>query len=190
MEKLNYYFDDKHCDGQSLIHLINLKLGSDLIGLELGVFRAQTFCAFLSNCPNIKKLYGIDAFKPYTDYLADPPIVWDHKSVDFIKSTAIHNIKFCNDNHKAELIEEDSSRALELFEDNTFDFIFIDTYMSKEQSDKDLNEWYPKLKSGGLFSGHDWVSPLIQESVTEFRKLKNINAQLSCFDNTWCWIKE
>lgn len=190
MEKLNYSFNDKYNDGQSLVHLINLKLGSNLIGLELGVFKAHTFCTFLSNCPNIEKLYGIDAFLPYVDRLADPPIMWDEKAVDCIKHTAIHNIRFCDNNHKAELIEEDSSKALGLFDDETFDFIFIDTYMTKEQSDKDLCEWYPKLKTGGLFSGHDWDSVLIQQSVLEFRDKEHITAQLSCFDNTWCWIKE
>jgi hypothetical protein len=189
MENLNYTFNDKYCDIQSLVHTINLLPGKDLVGLELGIFKAQSFCTILSNCPNLKQLYGVDSFKPYVDFLADPPIIWDEKIVDFIKLTAIHNIKFCDNNHKAILIEEDSSKALEFFEESSLDFIFIDTYMTYEQAVIDLKEWYPKIKPGGLFAGHDWISPIIQTAVTEFRKNNDINSTMSCFDNVWCWIK-
>ena len=39
--------------------MINL-LGKELVGAEVGVFRAVSFCTLLQNCPNIKKLFGKD----------------------------------------------------------------------------------------------------------------------------------
>ena len=52
----NYNFKDAQFDVKSLIHLFNLQ-GKDLIGLELGVLRAESFCSILQNCPNVKTLY-------------------------------------------------------------------------------------------------------------------------------------
>ncbi len=40
----NYNFKDAQFDVKSLIHLFNLQ-GKDLIGLELGVLRAESFCS-------------------------------------------------------------------------------------------------------------------------------------------------
>jgi len=53
----NYDFTNAQFDVKSLIHAINLH-GENLIGLELGILRAESFCTLLQNCPNIKKLYG------------------------------------------------------------------------------------------------------------------------------------
>ncbi len=41
------------------------------------------------------------------------------------------------------------------FPDNYFDFIFIDADHRYSQIKQDLIAWYPKLKKGGIFSGHD-----------------------------------
>ena len=66
-----YDFKDCKSDVQSIVHVINL-LGKELVGTEVGVFRAVSFCTLLQNCPNIKTLFGIDSYKPYTDYLKEP----------------------------------------------------------------------------------------------------------------------
>ena len=54
-----YNFVDALTDIRSAVLLIGLH-GKDLIGLELGVFRAESHLTILQNCPNVKKLYGID----------------------------------------------------------------------------------------------------------------------------------
>ena len=56
------YIDNKQCDIQSIIHCINLQ-GKDLVGVEVGVFFAKSFCTLLQNCPNIKLLYGYFKYK-------------------------------------------------------------------------------------------------------------------------------
>jgi predicted O-methyltransferase YrrM len=43
------------------------------------------------------------------------------------------------------------------FEDGTFDFIHIDADHSYEGVKRDLDAWWPKLRSGGLFSGDDYT---------------------------------
>ncbi|MEM6533044.1 MAG: class I SAM-dependent methyltransferase [Myxococcota bacterium] len=52
---------------------------------------------------------------------------------------------------------EDSVSAAERFDDASFDAIFIDGDHSEEGCLADLRAYYPKLKSGGIFFGHDAV---------------------------------
>ena len=54
---------------------------------------------------------------------------------------------------------------------------------------RDLETWYPKVKTDGLFTGHDWHSPTVQKAVTEFRNKRNITENFSTFDSAWAWRK-
>ena len=58
--------------------------------------------------------------------------------------------------------------ALDLFEDESFDFIYIDGYAhTGEEGGQVLRDWFPKLKLGGLFAGDDYDPhwPLVIEAV-------------------------
>jgi len=187
----NYVFNG--CDAQSVIHLIN-QHGKDLIGLELGVAAGLSFCSLLQNCPNIKTLYGIDSWEPYEDYIAD---TYTNKSV-FNKNQAeiekwkfltYHHIKFSGQNHKAIILEKDSNEALKDIPDNHLDFIFLDAHLTYEQIVNDLRVWYPKVKKGGLYMGHDWNCDAVREAVFNFREEYNIKQHMSTFNNTFVWKK-
>ena len=187
-------FNSKDADGQSLVHIINLLCPDNSIGIEVGVFTAETYCTILQNCPKVHTLYGVDNYKPYIDYLKEPydgtPAYYcDSKTIDFVERIAAHNIEWSGKKEKSRMIKEDSSIAKNLFQDESADFIFIDTYLSLEQAETDLSDWYPKLKVGGVFSGHDWNAPVIQKAVNNFRSINNISGDFSVFDNTWMWIK-
>lgn len=71
-------------------------------------------------------------------------------------------------------INGNSTRVMELISDGAFDFIFIDGEHHYKQTMLDIKNCLPKLKSGGILSGHD----------CEFR-LKNLgrvfsSEELSC----------
>jgi len=190
----SYDFTDAPADIKSLIHCINLQ-GKNLVGLELGVFRGVSFCTVLQNCPNIKTLHGVDSWKPYKDYLKDPyddkswAYEMDQKEIEYIKFQALHTIKYSGYQNKAVIHEKDSNEALQEFEDNSLDFIFIDTFLSYEQAVNDIKNWYPKVKQGGLFAGHDWHVSVIKRAVNDFRENNNIDSTLSSFDKCWVWKK-
>ncbi len=43
-------------------------------------------------------------------------------------------------------------------EDEYFDFIYIDGSHLYEDVKRDLNDWLPKLKDGGIIGGHDYIA--------------------------------
>jgi len=191
---LPYIFNTKQTDCQSLIHLINLYLGDNIIGAEVGVEQGKSLCTFLQQCPSINKIYGIDNFKPYADclkipYDGTPAYTVDIKQSEYNRLTTYHNIKYSGYQDKVIFLEKNSRDALQDIEDNSLDFIFLDTYMTLEQAREDVNSWYPKVKTGGLFAGHDSNSPEVQTAVLELRSNLNIKNKISVFDNTWVWIK-
>ena len=57
------------------------------------------------------------------------------------------------------IIREFSDKACDFFEDETFDFVYIDADHSYNGCLRDLNCWYPKVKRGGILAGHDFIEP-------------------------------
>ena len=39
--------------------------------------------------------------------------------------------------------------------------------MTYEQAVNDFRSWYPIVKNGGLFAGHDWDGPIIKRAIDE-----------------------
>ena len=60
-----------------------------------------------------------------------------------------------------------SVSAAREFADNTLDFVYVDARHEYEGCLEDLKAWYPKLRKGGLVSGHDFV-PDCAEIKSEF----------------------
>lgn len=53
-------------------------------------------------------------------------------------------------------IFSDSVKGADLYEDESLDFVFIDAGHLTHEVLADMNAWYPKVKSGGIFAGHDY----------------------------------
>lgn len=49
-----------------------------------------------------------------------------------------------------------SDEAVSHFADESLDFIYIDGNHHNPQFQRDLDNWFPKVRKGGLFSGHDF----------------------------------
>jgi hypothetical protein len=191
---MNYYnnFNTKLVDGQSLIHAINFLKSTTLIGAEVGVGKGQNLCTFLQTCPRISQIYAIDSYRPHKDFLWDEGISFrdvDEKEIDYIRSIAMHNIKWSGNKDKVIFLECDSSEASHLIKDEELDFIFIDVCVEQHQVFEELIRWYPKVKKGGIFAGHDWTAPSVERAVGRLMNDINIQSSLSIFDNTWGFVK-
>ena len=78
----------------------------------------------------------------------------DHWNIDGGKELFIENTKPVS--HIVTPIFSDSVKGAELYEDESLDFVFIDAGHLYHEVIADMNAWYPKVKSGGIFSGHDY----------------------------------
>tara|TARA_R100000030_G_scaffold45175_1_gene34118 strand:+ start:99 stop:653 length:555 start_codon:yes stop_codon:yes gene_type:complete len=180
-------------DIQSILHLIAQE-GDDLHGCELGVCDGQSFCAILEHCRNVKTLVGIDFWQPYTDILhsndySNPDHIRTNADVEYNEWMAHHRVKWSGESHRAELIKKDSNDAVHDYEDETFHFIFVDTYLNAQQVSSDLESWYPKLRTGGLFCGHDYDAESVRNAVKTFRFTHGISSTMSVYDSTFVWRK-
>lgn len=109
-------------------------------GVELGVARGDYSLAILGNV-RVTKLHSVDRWSDHHDEREYRKAA-DLLSV-FGSRSAIVRASFCD--------------ALGLFPDASLDFVYIDGYAHTGQDGgRTLADWWPKLKPGGMFAGHDY----------------------------------
>jgi predicted O-methyltransferase YrrM len=52
--------------------------------------------------------------------------------------------------------QKTSLEASQDYEDNSLEFVFLDAAHDYKSVTEDIKAWYPKVKSGGILSGHDY----------------------------------
>lgn len=165
------------------------RLGEDLVGVEIGTCRAESTAFLLEKCPNILKLYTIDPYKEYNDWNGEIT----QKVIDKFMMIAQENLKQYGD--RVQMIRETSSKAAKKIKTITkkaeFDFIFVDGDHSYEATYADCEAYYPLLKKGGLFCGHDYSSiEAVNRAVNTFRENNNITSPINLSTNsTFFWYK-
>jgi len=120
------------------------------VGVEIGVFKGGFSKAILQGWEG--KLYMIDPWRPLGDEYLDSS---NHKLHATAYSDTMNSIKGLED--RAIMIRALSSQAVELFADNSLDYVYIDGNHAYDWVKEDLELWWPKLKSGGLMAGHDYL---------------------------------
>lgn len=73
-----------------------------------------------------------------------------------------------------------SAEMANLFRDGSIRFCFIDAGHSYENVLADMRAWWPKVRSDGLFAGHDWFSgEQVRRAVTDFAKEHGLTIKLT-----------
>ena len=146
--------------GFGLVNLLSsLSSEKEIInGIELGCGDGDTTLHLLSNLPNLT-LYGIDPYTGYDDFNGhNPKEMLEQNLVNTLQKIDSYKDRFI-------LYRDISDNVVDKFEDESLDFIFIDGQHSYEQVLKDCQNYFPKIKKGGLFSGHD-LTALFTPSIT------------------------
>ena len=163
--------------------------GENLKGIEIGTCRAESTAYFLEKCPNIDLLTTIDPYKGYQDWNGEIT----QEVLDKFMAVAQKNLKPFGE--RVQMIREtslDAATKIKTITDSAeFDFIFVDGDHSYEATLADCEAYYPLLKKGGLFCGHDYSSiDAVYRAVNDFRDKNKITSPINLSTNsTFFWYK-
>lgn len=119
-------------------------------GVEVGVYKGSFSKYILSKWGGT--LYMVDVWRGLGDEYQD---MSNHIYHSDAYSTTMENIQGYED--RGIMIRANSKIASEMFEDESLDFVYIDANHAYDFVVEDINLWFPKLKKGGIFSGHDYM---------------------------------
>lgn len=92
--------------------------------------------------------------------------------VDYWPDDAIYNeAKARLMNERTQMLKGTSEEVSKTIPNESLDFVFIDAGHRYEEVKADLEYWFPKVREGGIVSGHDYVKYQdfgVIEAVNEF----------------------
>lgn len=151
-------------------------------GVEVGVCEGYYSFVLLSTWQG-KKLYSIDPWKVFGA---------EYQDINNV-SQGLHDLRYESVKKKlapfkerSEIIRLTSLEGAQLFADESLDFVYLDAQHSYEAVKADIETWYPKIKKGGLISGHDYFDVVIdcgdfgvRKAVNEFVKTHQLKIYVS-----------
>lgn len=160
------------------VSLNNLDGKKNLIGAEIGVQYGVNAKSILERF-DIKTLYLIDPYPRHTG-------IRGHLNGEVVESIAKKYLKEFDD--KIVWIKDYSWNAI--FKVPELDFSYIDGDHTYPVVRTDMDLYYPKVKSGGLFAGHDYNRYRrhrgLRRAVNEFFADKDEDLQLGGNQDWWC----
>lgn len=133
------------------------------VGIEVGTAEGFTTEYLLRTLPNLN-LMGVDPYVPYKDWNGNQNL-----NKDAERQVFLHKMQPFADRYTHYFMTSDE--AVKEFADELVDFVFIDGLHTYDQVLKDCQNYYSKLKNGGLFCGHDYDTiKEVRKAVNEFAK--------------------
>ena len=145
--------------------LIKNELNNNLC--ELGVWNGGGIENFI-RC-NPKLLIGVDCWDQ-----TDDPKTSDGIDKNIVKGYYENCLKLMIKYPQVKYIKSLTNDYVGIFEDGFFDFVYVDACHAYETCKEDLNNWFAKVKSGGILAGHDYFQHTssykfgVVEAVDEF----------------------
>ncbi len=163
--------EDKHCrntkcvkDRASMLKMIPENAIMAELGVDQGSFSQQI----------------LDIAKPQKLHLVD---VWASERYNQNKREEV--FKKFEQQLASGIVEMNlgySTEVVSSFSDNYFDWIYIDTDHSYENTLNELKAYAPKMKSGGIMAGHDFIHTS-KRSMTRFGVVEAVYQ--FCVENDW-----
>lgn len=151
-------------------------------GAEIGVSQGR-FTMFLCAVMHDLQMIAVDRWEEQPEHKTEGWVGWDHEG---------HYRRFktnCEQYfpERVNVVRGDSVSAAENIEDGSLDFVFIDADHSYEGCARDIAAWAPKVRSGGMISGHDYNMkwPGVVKSVDEYFPGKKIS-----HDSVWIYFQK
>jgi len=155
-----------HFDFESTYDIISDKLNSEDIFVEVGSAWGKSALYMMEKLYEQNKsidFYCIDIFTQAEDidHIQFPFGNGKEYRTKFKNETLYYDFIYNISNSYAKKfkpipIKTYSDLAANLFEDNSCKAVFLDAAHDYESVSKDLEAWWPKIKNGGILSGHDF----------------------------------
>jgi hypothetical protein len=127
------------------------------VGVEVGVKRG-IYSEFLLRRWRCAKLVSVDPWREAaeSDYV-DNANVEQEQQEGFLAEARRRLGRF---GARSEIWRTTSLEAARRIADGSLDFVYLDARHDQASVREDLEAWYPKLRPGALFAGHDYVDGL------------------------------
>lgn len=134
----------------SLLEQEGMKVGLEL-GVQKGIFAEETLRQW-SGCER----YVLVDLWSHQEHYKDLANV-DNNAHDNNYLQAMAAVKPFQEKVKIEVCRNFTSVCVDQFEDESFDYIYVDARHDFKGVYEDMVAYWPKLKPGGLYAGHDYV---------------------------------
>jgi len=130
--------------------------------IEIGTSQGGHALQILQNL-NIEKIYLIDPWIEYNDYLKSEP---DSTQKRLNKNLEICKKRLAKYKDRVFFIKDFSDKAVKSVPKS--DYIYVDGNHEHEYVKKDLKNYWPKVKKGGIFAGNDIQTLGVSGALIEF----------------------
>jgi hypothetical protein len=159
------------------------RFGENSKFIEIGSWRGRSACFLGVEILNSGKKISLDCVDTWLGSE-------EHVGYDILEKDGLYNEFIKNIDPLKNIINPIRTTSLEaskLYEDESIDFIFLDASHKYEDVKADMEAWYPKVKPGGIFSGHDYPTwTQVVKAVDEFFQIRG--SAFSTSEN--CWIHQ
>jgi len=136
-------------------------------GCEVGVCEGRNAASMLSIIPDLHltlvdpyMVYEYKKFRRHTKWK------WHLPTMDIVRRRAIRKLSKYN----VRWLMTTSELASRCVPDESLDFVYIDGNHTFDFITQDLQFWFPKIRKGGILSGHDYGMRPIHAAVDVFAK--------------------
>jgi hypothetical protein len=157
--------------------------------LEIGTWMGE-FAQELYTKNKPQKMYLLDPYKYFETF--DKSCYgnkdMNQQKMDEIYQYVLDMFSAGIEDGSVEVIRNVSGKVSYMFEDEYFDWVYIDGNHSYEYVKKDLNLYFPKVKVGGYITGDDygvkgWWNNGVKKAVTEFINKNKTKLKLVAIKN-------
>lgn len=148
-------------------------------GAEIGVCEGRYSKILLDTIPGLE-LIGVDPYEPYDNSTA-------RRNPQNIEGKLEQARELLGGYPNYNLIIARSIEVAKLIPNHSLDFVFIDGLHDYDSVKADIEAWYPKVRYGGIVSGHDYYQGKsgkmgVMKAVDEFVEKHGLELQTTEWD--------
>lgn len=163
-------------DRNELLHIF-AELGYK-VGVEIGVNNGRFAQKMCETIPDLK-YWGVDPYNRYDDFQLGSTRQLEHAYQKAVAKVAPYS---------GTIIKDFSALAYSEFENNSVDFVYVDGNHDFNYVLMDILLWLPKIRKGGVMSGHDYKHPVgVKEAVDFCLKSFRIKQWFLLNETSWFW---